>query len=97
LTPEVAAALLRSHLEDFFANSPRVRNTEGWDHEITDNPVVAIVKMPARTLNDGNPDIYTLRLDGTFYDTWPVAPRSSRRPTPAGAGHGSEPRPSHCC
>jgi hypothetical protein len=71
--PEVAAALLRSHLEDFFMNSPRVRDAVGWAYEITENPLMAIVHMPARALDGGEPDIYTLRLDGTYYDTWPVS------------------------
>jgi len=71
--PEVAAALLRSHLEDFFENSPRVRGGVGWAYAITENPLIAIVRMPARALDRGEPDIYTLRLDGTYYDTWPVS------------------------
>lgn len=71
--PEVAAALLRSHLADFFRNSPRVRDTGGWAYEITENPLIAIVRMPARTPDGGEPDIYTLRLDGSSYDTWPVS------------------------
>jgi hypothetical protein len=71
--PEVAAALLRSHLEDFFTHSPRVRLGVDWAFEITTDPLVAIVQMPARALNGGSPDIYTLRLDGAYYDTWPVS------------------------
>lgn len=71
--PEVAAALLRSHLEDFFSNSPRVYGAPGWAYTITEDPLIAIVQMPARTRDAGGPDIYTLRLDGAFYDTWPVA------------------------
>ncbi|MEU7786633.1 hypothetical protein [Amycolatopsis sp. NPDC049159] len=66
--PEVAAALLRSHLEDFFENSPRVRGGAGWSYVITENPLIAIVGIPARM-----PDSYTLRLDGRCYDTWPVS------------------------
>lgn len=70
--PEVAAALLRSHLEDYFKNSPRVRD-EAWTFTITENPLIAIVQMPARQLDAaGGTDVYTLQLDGTFYDTWPV-------------------------
>lgn len=72
IDPEVAAALLRSHLEDFFRKSPRVRDGVGWGYEITENPLIAIVHMPARAV-DGGADIYTLRLDGTYYDTWPVS------------------------
>jgi len=71
--PEVAAALLRSHLEDFFKNSPRVRDGVGWASEITENPLIAIVQIPARALDVGERDSYTLRLDGTYYDTWPVS------------------------
>lgn len=71
--PEVAAALLRSHLEDFFQNSPRVRGGVGWAYEITKNPLIAIVHLPARLLTGNEPDIYTLRLDGAYYDTWPVS------------------------
>lgn len=71
--PEVAAALLRSHLEDFFANSPRVASGGGWRYEITDDPLIAIVHMPARGIDGSGPDIYTLRLDGSYYDTWPVS------------------------
>ncbi len=71
--PEVAAALLRSHLGEFFQNSPRVRNIVGWAYEITDNPLIALVNIPARVLDGGQADIYTLRLDGTYYDTWPVS------------------------
>jgi hypothetical protein len=71
--PEVAAALLRSHLEDFFNNSPRVRDGVAWAYEITENPLIAIVQMPACARDGGESDIYTLRLDGTYYDTWPVS------------------------
>lgn len=71
--PEVAAALLRSHLEDFFTYSPRVHLGVDWMFEITTNPLIAIVQMPARALDGGEPEIYTLRLDGTYYDTWPVS------------------------
>lgn len=71
--PEVAAALLRSHLEEFFKNSPRVRFGDGWAFEMTANPLIAIVKMPSRAADESGPDIYTLRLDGTYYDTWPVS------------------------
>lgn len=71
--PEVAAELLRSHLSDFFRNSPRVLDGGGWAYEITKNPLVAIVRIPALALDGGKPDIYCLRLDGTFYDTWPVS------------------------
>jgi len=71
--PEVAAALLRSHLGDFFANSPRVRDGAGWAYEITENPLVGIVKIPARVDEGRDPDMYTLRLDATYYDTWPVS------------------------
>lgn len=71
--PEVAAALLRSHLEGFFTHSPRVRLGVGWAFEITTDPLIAVVHMPARVLDGGVPDIYTLRLDGTCYDTWPVS------------------------
>lgn len=70
--PEVAAALLRSHLEDFFANSPRVADAVGWGYEITTNPLIATVHIPARQGDDAR-DIYTLRLDATYYDTWPVS------------------------
>ena len=71
--PEVATALLRSHLEGFFKHSPRLRGGVGWAYEITENPLIAIVHMPARSLDGEEPDIYTLRLDGTYYDTWPVS------------------------
>lgn len=71
--PEVAAALLRSHLAEFFHNSPRVLRGGGWGYEVTDNPLMALVHMPARPLHGGQPDIYTLRLDATYYDTWPVS------------------------
>jgi hypothetical protein len=71
--PEVAAALLRSHLEDFFKNSPRVRGGIGWAYAITENPLIAIVQVPARALDGSDPDMYKLRLDGTYYDTWPVS------------------------
>jgi len=71
--PEVAAALLRSHLEAFFETSPRVRGRAGWAFEITENPLVAVVHVPARARNGGVSDVYTLRLEGTYYDTWPVS------------------------
>lgn len=71
--PEVAAALLRSHLEDFFNNSPRVRSGFCWAYQVTEDPLIAIVEMPARALDGGESDMYTLRLDGTYYDTWPVS------------------------
>ncbi len=71
--PEVAAALLRSHLEDFFENSPRVAHAPGWRHEQTADPLIAIVHMPARALAGADPDLYALRLDGSHYDTWPVS------------------------
>lgn len=71
--PEVAATLLRSHLEDFFANSPRVASEEGWRYAITADPLIAIVHMPARAVDGDDLDIYTLQLDGSFYDTWPVS------------------------
>lgn len=71
--PEVAAALLRSHLEDFFDYSPRVGAAPGWEYEIGPNPVSAIVQMPSRSIDGGAPDRYTLQLDATYYDTWPVA------------------------
>jgi hypothetical protein len=71
--PEVAAALLRSHLEGFFKNSPRVRDRVGWAYAITENPLIAITQMPGRALDRDEPDIYTLRLDGSYYDTWPVS------------------------
>lgn len=65
--------LLRSHLGDFFGNSPRVRGLAGWAFEITENPLIAIVQMPTRAREAGEPDVDALRLDATFYDTWPVA------------------------
>jgi hypothetical protein len=71
--PEVAAALLRSHLEDFFKNSPRVQEGDGWGYEITANPLVAIVRIPARALDADARDVYTVQLDATYYDTWPVS------------------------
>lgn len=71
--PEVAAALLRSHLGDFFANSPRVASQAGWRYEITSDPLIAIVQMPALAIDGDALEIYTLRLDGTYYDTWPVS------------------------
>lgn len=71
--PEVAAALLRSHLEGFFQNSPRVRDGVGWSTAITENPLITVVQMPARALDGDTPDTYSLRLDGTYYDTWPVS------------------------
>lgn len=70
--PEVATALLRSHLEDFFANSPRVRQG-GWAWEIADDPLIAIVQIPAKRTDSADIDGYTLRLDATYYDTWPVS------------------------
>ncbi len=70
--PEVAAALLRSHLEDFFTNSARVAGGLGWRYEITSAPLIAIVHMPA-AVGAGAPDIYALQLDATYYDTWPVS------------------------
>lgn len=71
--PEVAAALLGSHLEAFFEYSPHVRGGVGWAFEIADNPLVAIVNLPARARDGSVPDVYTLRLDATYYDTWPVS------------------------
>lgn len=70
--PEVAAALLRSHLEDFFANSPRVREG-GWAWHIAGDPLTAIVQVPAKVNDSDEPDLYTLQLDATYYDTWPVS------------------------
>ena len=70
---EVAAALLRAHLEDFFANSPRVASGAGWGYEILADPLLAIVHLPARAEDGAAPDVYTLRLDGSYYDTWPVS------------------------
>lgn len=70
---EVAAALLRAHLEDFFANSPRVASGAGWGYEILADPLLAIVHLPARAGDGAAPDVYTLRLDGAHYDTWPVS------------------------
>lgn len=71
--PEVAATLLQSHLEDFFEHSPRVAGGIGWQYDIGTDPLVAIVSMPARALDGTSPEIYTLRLDGSYYDTWPVS------------------------
>lgn len=71
--PEVAAALLRSHLTAFFRNSPRVRHGVGWSYTITEDPLIAVVQMPARALDGRVPDTYSLRLDGTYYDTWPAS------------------------
>lgn len=71
--PDIAAMLLRSHLEDFFENSPRVRRTAGWAFEITTNPLNAIVTMPAPAVDSRPPGHYTVHLDGTYYDTWPVS------------------------
>jgi len=71
--PEVAAALMRSHLEDFFKNSPRVHDGVGWAYQITEDPLIGIVHMPARVIDGGEPDIYALGLDGSYYDTWPVS------------------------
>lgn len=68
--PEVAAALLRSHLREFFENSPRVVGG-GWTYGFTDDPLVALVQIPARPQRPSGRDVYTLRLDGTYYDTWP--------------------------
>ena len=71
--PEVAAALLRSHLGDFFEYSPHVRGRDGWAFKITEDPLVATVDMPARASSSSVPEVYTLRLDATYYDTWPVS------------------------
>jgi len=65
--------LLRSHLEDFFENSPRVHRTDGWAFEILTNPLNAIVKIPAPAVEGDLSDSYTVHLDGTYYDTWPVS------------------------
>lgn len=70
---EVATALLRSHLEDFFEYSPYVRSRDGWAFQITDDPLVAIVDVPARSSSSAVPEVYRLRLDATYYDTWPVS------------------------
>lgn len=71
--PQVAAALVSAHLADFFQNSPRVSSATGWDYEITGDPLVALVHLPARPLEGGRADTYTLRLDASCYDTWPVS------------------------
>ena len=71
--PEVAAALLRSHLEAFFEYSPHVRGRVGWAFEMSDDPLVAIVHMPARATGGCIPDVYTVHLYATYYDTWPVS------------------------
>lgn len=70
---EVAAALLRAYLEDFFANSPRVASGAGWGYEILADPLLAIVHLPARAVDGAAPNIYTLHLDGSYYDTWPIS------------------------
>ncbi len=71
--PEVASALLRTHLGDFFAGSHHVAGTPGWEFALTDDQVVAIVTIPARHLEEHQHATYTVRLDATYYDTWPVA------------------------
>lgn len=70
---EVAAALLWAHLKDFFANSPRVASGAGWGYQILADPLLAIVHLPARAVDGAAPDVYTLRLDGSYYDTWPIS------------------------
>ena len=71
--PEIAAALLRSHLEDFVRYSPRVARGAGWEFEISPNPLQATVRVPAAGGSSGEPGHYTLQLDARCYDTWPVA------------------------
>lgn len=71
--PEVASVLLRTHLGDFFANSPHVARHDGWGYELCDDPLTAIVRIPARRIHASSIDSYTVLLDATYYDTWPVA------------------------
>jgi hypothetical protein len=84
--PEVAAALLRSHLEDFFNNSPRVRDGVAWAYEITENPLIAIVQMPACARDGGESDIYTLRRARIGTPAFPLLRGSPGAPGGDGVG-----------
>jgi hypothetical protein len=72
--PEIAAALLFQHLNDFFDNSPNVsKDPTAWSRQETGQPLRAVVGIPARQV-EGAPSRskYHVLVDASYYDSWPV-------------------------
>jgi hypothetical protein len=69
--PEIAARLLNEHLDEFFATSPRVTETDWCQHDDAGATLSRIVGIPA-VRPDGTKDRYHLCVDASYYDTWPV-------------------------
>jgi hypothetical protein len=72
--PEIAAALLIRHLDDFFDNSPNVsKDPAAWSRQETENPLWSVVGIPARQL-DGAPSRskHHVLVDASYYDSWPL-------------------------
>src|SRR5207253_2794332 len=74
MDPEIAAALLSQHLDDFFMHSPKVANCpDDWCRHESGDPIEAIVGIPAKVLAPEEPrSTYHVLLDATYYDSWPL-------------------------
>lgn len=70
--PEIAAALLAEHLQDFFTHSPHVAECpQAWSRHGTDDPHKVVVGIPARSLDGVTRPRHHVLVDATCYDSWP--------------------------